>query len=562
MKVRPVPTTGQGPTLRVLMRRSKDEGQEFSLDVQRELSDAFAHQLKTRTPPVPWKDRREYVDDDVAGDDFMARVGLRQLMDDLKRGDVVVCRDHTRLGRDALEVTIAVREIVQNRGARLFYANGGQEVEFKTALDAATVMIQGVGAQMELEGIRSRTRDALRMRVRQGFIAGGRCYGYDLVRVADPQGRSVAKAIINEQEAATVREIFQLFLSGLGLTRIAGVLNDRGIAPPSAGRRGCGWWSPGAIREILRRERYRGVYVHGVKDRVRRDGKRKAVLADPSKVVRVEIPEWRIIDEPTWEAVQKLIAQKADLAGERGPVTPWPHNKYMLSGIAKCMACQQSIGVQNTTRAGERVRAYGCAYHQKRGSRACPEVHVQPIDEVDGPLADYIVRTVLAPEVIERFVSDVLAEIEREDANGPAQDLAALEAELTQLRGEQRRLAAAVASAPDVPELVGEMRKRGERIRILEAEQAVAQRAPSIKANLLARLRTEAHAKAEQLRATLSNLQDADAARDILRQLFPEGLWLKSVITKENRRAWAVEGTARLDFLTLSSDPTGNRTRD
>ncbi len=557
MKSRAVLTTEEAPTLRVLMRRSKDEGQEFSLDVQRELSDAFASQLKTRTPPVPWTERREYVDDDVAGDDFLARVGLRQLMDDLKRGDVVVCRDHTRLGRDALEVTIVVREIVQNRGARLFYATSGQEVAFKNALDAATVMIQGVGAQMELEGIRSRTRDALRMRASQGYIAGGRCYGYDLERQRDAQGRSVTRAVVNEKEAIIVRDIFQLFLEGFGLTRIATKLNERGITPPSAGKRGCGWWSPGAIREILRRERYRGVYVHGLKDRVRKGGKRRASAGDPSKVIRTEIPEWRIIDEPTWDAVQKLIALKADEAGERGHAAPGPSAKYMLSGLAKHKDCGQAIGVQNTTRAGERVRAYGCAYHHKRGPRACPEVHMQPIDEMDGPLAKYVADTVLAPEIIERFVDDVLAEIEREDAAGPGQDLAGLDAELTQLRAEQRRLAAAVASAPDVSELIAEMRKRGERIRILEAELAVAQRAPSIKANLLAKLRTEARAKAAQMRAILSDPRDADAARDVFKALFPEGLRLFSVINSENRRAWAVEATARLDILTLTSDPTG-----
>ncbi len=182
---------------------------------------------------------------------------------------------------------------------------------------------------------------------------------------------------------------------------------------------------------------------------------------------------------------------------------------------------------------------------------------MQPIDEVDGPLAKYIADTVLAPEIIERFVDDVLAEIAREDAAGPGQDLAGLDAELTQLRGEQRRLAAAVASAPNVPELLAEMRKRGERIRILEAELAVAQQAPSIKANLLARLRTEARARATQMRAILSELKDADAARDVLKAIFPEGLRMHSSINGENRRAWAVAATARLDFLTLSSDPTG-----
>jgi hypothetical protein len=174
--------------------------------------------------------------------------------------------------------------------------------------------------------------------------------------------------------------------------------------------------------------------------------------------------------------------------------------RFTYNAFNESYAIARKIGMNTHLRTARHYGVTnGCAYHHKRGPRACPEVHMQPIDEVDGPLAKYIADTVLAPEVIEGFVEDVLAEIEREDAAGPGQDLAGLEAELTQLRGEQRRLAAAVASAPDVPELLAEMRKRGERIRILEAELAVAQRAPSIRANLLAKLRTEARSRAAQM---------------------------------------------------------------
>ena len=50
MKSRTVTVGDEAPTLRVLLRRSKDEGQEFSLDVQRELSLAFGEQLRNRNP--------------------------------------------------------------------------------------------------------------------------------------------------------------------------------------------------------------------------------------------------------------------------------------------------------------------------------------------------------------------------------------------------------------------------------------------------------------------------------------------------------------------------------
>ncbi len=46
-------------------------------------------------------------------------------------------------------------------------------------------VLRGFGAQSELENIRARTKEAMRSRVKAGRLAGGACYGYRLVRVAD-----------------------------------------------------------------------------------------------------------------------------------------------------------------------------------------------------------------------------------------------------------------------------------------------------------------------------------------------------------------------------------------
>jgi DNA invertase Pin-like site-specific DNA recombinase len=64
--------------------------------------------------------RIDYVDDGRAGDDFLGRTGLRQLLADVTRGDVIMCRDQSRLGRDAVEMTLVVRDLVRDRSFRLF----------------------------------------------------------------------------------------------------------------------------------------------------------------------------------------------------------------------------------------------------------------------------------------------------------------------------------------------------------------------------------------------------------------------------------------------------------
>jgi Recombinase len=102
----------------------------------------------------------------------------------------------------------------------------------------STTFIQDTGHQMELEAIRSRTREALRSCVREGRIAGGACCRFRLDRRSDPSGRRYTVAVVNPEEAAVIRRIFAEYLDGHGLEAIARALNREGVPSPSAGRRG------------------------------------------------------------------------------------------------------------------------------------------------------------------------------------------------------------------------------------------------------------------------------------------------------------------------------------
>src|SRR5262249_40728158 len=156
---------------------------------------------------------------------------------------------------------------------------------FANAIDQATTFIQGTGHQMELEAIRSRTREALRSRVRDGRVAGGSCFGYTLVRKSDTSGRKYTVAVVNEAEAEVVRRIYDDCLADRGIKQIAHRLNEEGVPAPSAGRRGSGSWASGAVRTILLNPRYRGMYVHGRIKKVRQAGGTSYVKADPRDVI-------------------------------------------------------------------------------------------------------------------------------------------------------------------------------------------------------------------------------------------------------------------------------------
>ncbi len=425
--------------IRTYLRRSKnDDGkQQFSLDVQREGCRKFVRQrLELADVEIV-----EYMDDGKAGDDFHSRVGMRRLFLDALPGDIIVCRD-------AIEVTLAIRDLVRDRGCRLYYYVTGQQVQFANAIDQATTFIQGTGHQMELEAIRSRTREALRSRVRDGRVAGGRCYGYDLERKADQTGRGYTVAVVNEAHAAVIRRIYDDYLAGSGLKAIARALNRESVPCPTVGRRGSGSWNPGGIRPMLMNPRYRGVYMHGRMKLLRRAGKTIRQKADPSEVITVELPEWRIVDDSTWFAVAELFDKRTGerkekiAAGKPAPRSKRPAAKYPLSGIATCGVCGGAVGVAYAEKKGERVKAYACVRRHQRGTKVCSATTVQPMDEVEDLIIDYLRNNVAT----ERVMGLVLAELENEITRqmpSPEIDIAALEAELDTTRAEQKRLAKA-----------------------------------------------------------------------------------------------------------------------
>jgi hypothetical protein len=76
-------------------------------------------------------------------------------------------------------------------------------------------------------------------------------------------------------------------------------------------------------------------------------------------------------------------------------------------------------------------------------------------------------------------------------------------------------------------------------------------------ADTLARAEAATRAKLADLRTALG--ADLSAMREVSQSLFAKGLTFRPA-ENATRRVWAISGTARLDSLKLSSDPSGIRT--
>src|SRR5262249_29030650 len=209
-----------------------------------------------------------YTDDGVSGAEFEGRAGLMALLASLKpraRFQALIVYDKDRIGREQFETSYLLKKIDQ-AGVRVFEAKGGgRALVFDSPIDKMVMSVLGFAEELERDKARTRTRDALQRKAERGYVAGGRCFGYDNVVVADAEGRrSHVARHVNEAEAAIVRRIFELAAEGFGLKKIAHQLNDEGALAPTPRRTGSPrGWAPSSIREVIHRELYHGVIVWG-----------------------------------------------------------------------------------------------------------------------------------------------------------------------------------------------------------------------------------------------------------------------------------------------------------
>ncbi len=208
----------------IYTRKSSEEGldMEFnSLDAQREACEAYVASQKAEG----WAAIREPYDDGGFSGGTLERPGLKRLIQDVEAGliDVIVVYKIDRLSRSLMDFAKLVEIFDRNQ---VTFVSVTQSFNTTTSMGRLTLNILLSFAQFEREVIGERIRDKVAASRKRGMWMGGYVpLGYD---VRD------RKLEINEAEAATVRMIFERFVSIGSATTLAkalaaeGVLNKRG----------------------------------------------------------------------------------------------------------------------------------------------------------------------------------------------------------------------------------------------------------------------------------------------------------------------------------------------
>jgi len=330
----------------IYTRKSTTEGLDSdftTLDNQRESAESYIKSQHNQG----WVLLKDLYNDGGFTGANTDRPALQKLLQDIreKKIDCVVVYKVDRLSR-SLSDFVKLLQFFEEQ--QVTFVSITQHFNTNTSMGRLTLNILLSFAQFEREMISERVKDKMGAARKKGRWVGGLPgLGYEI-------DKPTKKLVINPKEATLVRRIFQLYLEGNSLLKIAQKLNAEGLRtkvyPGRKNNSGGVLFRNTNIQLILRNPTYMG--------KIQYEGKLYQGLHEP------------IVSEEIFKKVQEAL--KANFRA-RGIST---NRKFpgLLTGLLRCACCNTSLG--HTYARGRNknfnYRYYVCLYSIKQNRAECP----------------------------------------------------------------------------------------------------------------------------------------------------------------------------------------------
>ncbi len=377
------PVGSTGGTVRrcaIYTRKSSEEGLEQSfnsLDAQREACEAYIASQRHEG----WRVLPTAYDDGGISGGTMDRPALLRLLRDIRdrKVDLVVVYKVDRLTRSLADFAKIV-EVFDANGAS--FVSVTQQFNTASSMGRLTLNMLLSFAQFEREVTGERIRDKIAASKRKGMWMGGvPPLGYDI------QDRNL---VINEEEARTVRHIFETYVT-LGAVRLLHEqINEEGITTKEhTSAKGNSYGgrpiSRGHLYRLLQNRLYRGEITH--KDQTY-PGQHEP-----------------IIDQDLWNQVQAQLEQNRDEQRAQ-------HTTIQTSLLAGLVTDQQGDKLVPTyaSKSGKRYRYYVSQSLITGTRKSAPHAIRVPAADLERLVAQRLCRWLTSPaDLMDAIASNVTA---------------------------------------------------------------------------------------------------------------------------------------------------------
>lgn len=291
----------------------------------------------------------EYVDDGYSGGNFN-RPNFKRLINDIEKGliNCVITKDLSRLGRDYIDTGRYIERYFPENNVRYIAINDDIDTFYETSSSEMMPFRLGMN-DMYAKDISKKVKSALLAMKKDGKFCGSVApYGY----MRDPNNKY--NLIIDPNTSYVVKEIFDLYINGIGSSKIAEILTSKGYATPIMLKNSeikinkasyPNIWKYTSVNNILKNRVYTGCLIqHTVQNISYKTKKRKKVPMD-EWCVKEDAFE-AIIDRNTFNLAQEIRNKSNTYSGFRKNVI------YLFSNLVYCKDCGAKMTVSYDRKRG------------------------------------------------------------------------------------------------------------------------------------------------------------------------------------------------------------------
>lgn len=290
-----------------------------------------------------------YIDEGISAKDT-ERPELQRMIKHIEQGviECVLVYRLDRLTRSVLDL-YNLLDIFEKHHCK--FKSATEVYDTTTAIGRMFITIVAALAQWERENLGERVKMGMQEKARQGkWTVSIPPYGYD------KEGDDL---VINKNEAVIVRKIFDLYLSGLSMRKIAVELNSLNVVTKSGAK-----WTDPNIKYILTNPIYFGTMRYNFR-------------VNQENYFEIKDVAPLIINKDIFGKVQILI-EKRSVSHPRAAVS-----EFIFSGIAKCGTCGSPLaGKHGQSKRGDKIyktKSYYCT-NQRLGLCKQPNISERYIE--------------------------------------------------------------------------------------------------------------------------------------------------------------------------------------
>ena len=307
-----------------------------------------------------------YVDDGFSGTNFN-RPDFQRMMADAEEGKIstVIVKDMSRFGRDYIMVGYYTEIYFSNLDIRFIAINDNVDSNIQTENDLTP--FKNVFNEWYARDTSKKIRAVFKAKGNSGkHLTTNPPFGYK----KDPNDKE--KWIIDDEAAATVRRIFQMYVDGYRISEIGHKLTEEKVETPILYYMNRGIktnarseypeiWDLMSIKYILSQTAYAGHTVN-FQTAVKSYKTKKQIRLPKEDWIIYRNTQEPIIDEKTFETVQQMRKVKRARTKYNEP--------NMFSGLLYCADCGNHLTIQRVAR-NRKMDNFSCATYRKKKKGVC-----------------------------------------------------------------------------------------------------------------------------------------------------------------------------------------------